>query len=968
MSLKRASRAKGVEERHGMFDDVDDGDNVPDRGRADDDTRSEDTTGVDTAPRAEPEPEAGPAQAREDGNPSGEENPATAPGSEPTTDVPAPDPAPGAVVDATEADVIEAVPMFRSEVDPEVEIPATLPVLPLKDTVVYPFAVMPLGVGKSRSIRLIEDVMKDARLVTLVAQKDASIEEAGPTDCFSVGVVARIARMLRVPDGTMSIIVQGLDRVHIEEFTATQPYLQARVRLAPETVEEGVEIEAQARAAAELFQRLVGLVPDMPEQLAVAALNQDDPRQIAYLIAGNARIDLEPRQELLELDSVQTKLERECALLTRELEVLELGRKIQSDAQEEMGKAQREYILREQLKAIQKELGEENDEAATANELREQIESANLPEEARKEAQRELSRLERIPSASPEYSVIRTYLELLLSLPWSVSTGKPIDVAKARVTLDEDHYDLEKIKDRILEYLAVRRLREDRQREAEERAAREAAEKSAAEPNGEGGGEETGAAGAAASASNGATSSAGEEKAQRAINREPILCFVGPPGVGKTSLGHSIARALGREFVRLSLGGVHDEAEIRGHRRTYIGAMPGRILQSLRRAKANDPVFMLDEVDKLASDWRGDPSSAMLEVLDPEQNFSFRDNYLDLAFDLSKVMFIATANTLDTIPAPLRDRMEILELAGYTEEEKLHIARRYLMPKQIRANGLTADEVILPDETIIAIIRNYTREAGVRNLERQIGSVCRKVARMVAEGQEPPTAVTPDMLREFLGRQRFFSETAERIDRPGVATGLAWTAAGGDIMFIEAAMMPSRESGLTLTGQLGDVMKESAQAALTYVRSNAQALGVDPRIFDGKSIHIHVPEGSIPKDGPSAGITMTTAIASLALGRRVRSDVAMTGEISLRGKVLPIGGLKEKALAAHRAGITTVILPKRNEYDLEELPKELRERMTFVAVDDAREALAIALEGGLPIRPAALAGADDVAGLAPTRD
>ncbi len=905
-----------------MFDDVKrPSDGTP----SEDDTRSQDTVSADDTTQSPPQFSVSETAA------------------EAADDAAMPDDA-----EAGMSPVVEAYPMTRSEIDTEVEIPPTLPVLPLKDTVVYPYSVMPLGVGKERSIRLIEDVMKDARLVTLVAQKDASVEEAGPADCFGSGVVARIARVLHVPDGTMSIIVQGLDRVRIEEFTETRPYLKARVRLDPETVEKGVEIEAQARAASELFQRLVNLVQDMPDQLAITALNLDDPRQIAYLIAGNVRIDLEARQELLELDSVHAKLERECALLTRELEVLELGRKIQSDAQEEMGKAQREYILREQLKAIQKELGEESDEAATINELRAQIEAANLPEEAHKEAQRELTRLERIPTASPEYSVIRTYLELLLALPWSVSTGKPIDVAKARTTLDEDHYDLEKIKDRILEYLAVRRLREDRQREAEEQAEQEA-EKEAA-----GAGAETGGA--------------AEEKAKRIINREPILCFVGPPGVGKTSLGQSIARALGREFVRLSLGGVHDEAEIRGHRRTYIGAMPGRILQSLRRAKANDPVFMLDEVDKLSSDWRGDPSSAMLEVLDPEQNFSFRDNYLDLAFDLSKVMFIATANTLDTIPAPLRDRMEILELAGYTEEEKLHIARRYLLPKQIRANGLKAGEISLPDETIVAIIRNYTREAGVRNLERQIGSVCRKVARIVAEGQTAPETVTPDMLREFLGRQRFFSETAERIDRPGVATGLAWTAAGGDIMFIEAAMMPSRESTLTLTGQLGDVMKESAQAALTYVRSNAQALGADPRIFDGKSFHIHVPEGSIPKDGPSAGITMTTAIASLALGRKVRSDVAMTGEISLRGKVLPIGGLKEKALAAHRAGITTVILPKRNEYDLEELPNELRERMTFVAVDDAREALAIALEGGLPVRPSTRTGPDEIAGIAATRD
>ncbi len=921
-----------------MFDDQD---HSPDEAPTEDDTRAQDTESADDmTPSQSTAPTLG-----ADGN---------APENAVTTDTPGDT---EAEMEASESPVAEAIPMTRSEIDAEIEIPTLLPLLPLKDTVVYPYAVMPLGVGKERSIKLIEDAMKGDRLVTLVAQKDASVEEAGPGDCFNVGVVARIARMLRVPDGTMSIIVQGLDRVYIEEFTETQPYLKARVRFTPEIVETGVEIEAQARAASELFQRLVTLVQDMPDQLAVAALNLDDPRQIAYLIAGNVRIDLEQRQELLEIDSVQTKLERECAILSREVEVLELGRKIQNDAQEEMGKAQREYILREQLKAIQKELGEESDEAATVSELRAQIEAANLPEEARKDAQHELSRLERIPSASPEYSVIRTYLELVLALPWNVSTGKRIDVAKAHETLDEDHYDLKKIKDRILEYLAVRQLREDRQREAQEQAVREATEEAAGTSPAETG-----------SAVTEPSPDADEERAKRNINREPILCFVGPPGVGKTSLGQSIARALGRKFVRLSLGGVHDEAEIRGHRRTYIGAMPGRILQSLRRAKANDPVFMLDEVDKLSSDWRGDPSSAMLEVLDPEQNFSFRDNYLDLAFDLSKVMFIATANTLDTIPAPLRDRMEILELAGYTEEEKLHIARRYLLAKQIRANGLKNEEISLSDETLVTIIRNYTREAGVRNLEREIGSVCRKVARIVAEGQTPPGAVTPDMLREYLGRQRYFSETAERIDRPGVATGLAWTAAGGDIMFIEAAMMSSRESGLTLTGQLGDVMKESAQAALTYVRSNAQALGIDPRIFDGKSFHIHVPEGSIPKDGPSAGVTMTTALASLALGRKVRSDVAMTGEISLRGKVLPIGGLKEKALAAHRAGITTVILPKRNEFDLDDLPQELREQMTFIAVDDAREALTIALEGGLPIRPSALTATDDVSRLTATRD
>jgi ATP-dependent Lon protease len=836
-----------------------------------------------------------------------------------------------------DAGVSETESERRSEIEPEVEIPDELAVLPLKDTVVYPFSVMPLGIGKERSIHLIDDVMRGSRLVALVAQKDASVEEAAPEDCYSIGVVARIARMLRMPDGTMNVIVQGLDRIAITEYTATEPFLKARVKRLPETTEEGVEIEARTRTAIDLFQRLVNLVQYLPDQLSMAVMNLDDARQVVYLIASNAQMDLDVRQALLEMDSVRDKLDRVTAFLTHELEVLELGKKIQSEAQEEMGKVQREYILREQLKAIQKELGEESEEAATINELREKIEQASLNDEAHKEANRELSRLEKIPSASPEYSVIRTYLELLISLPWNKSTGKPIDVPHARAVLDEDHYDLEKIKDRILEYLSVRRLKEDRQREAAERAQAEADE-AAASATSTPAAEET----PATPPSNTA--------AERAINHEPILCFVGPPGVGKTSLGQSIARALGREFVRLSLGGVHDEAEIRGHRRTYIGAMPGRILQSLRRVGVNDPVFMLDEVDKLAADWRGDPSSAMLEVLDPEQNFSFRDNYLDLPFDLSKVMFIATANALDPIPAALRDRMEVLELAGYTEEEKLHIARRYLLPKQIRANGLTTDEITLPDETIIAVIRNYTREAGVRGLEREIGSLCRKVARQIAEGATGQRTVTPDMLRDFLGRQRYFAEAAERIDRPGIVTGMAWTPSGGDIMFIEAAMMPSRDNQLILTGQLGDVMKESAQAALTYVRSNAQALGIDPRVFDGKAFHIHVPEGAIPKDGPSAGITMTTAITSLVTGRKARSDVAMTGEISLRGKVLPIGGLKEKILAANRAGITTIILPKRNEYDLEELPKDLREQMTFVPVDDAREALMVALEGGLPAR------------------
>ncbi len=793
----------------------------------------------------------------------------------------------------------------ESENEPGIELPDELPILPLKDTVVYPMAVTPLGVGKERSIRLIDEVMRGSRLVGLVAQKDEDVEDAGPDDCFRVGTVARIARLLRIPDGTIQIIVQGLERIVVDEFVETQPFLKAHCHLAPESSPKDIEIEALKRNAIDMFQRLVNLVQYLPDQLALAAMNLDDPRQVVYLIASTAQMDLALRQELLELDSVREKLEKVTAFLTRELEVLELGKRIQSQAQEEMGKAQREYFLREQLKAIQKELGEESDEIATVNDLREKIEQSGMNEEALKEAQRELSRLEKLPSASPEYSVIRTYLETLVALPWNKSTGKQIDVTYAEQVLNEDHYDLEKIKARILEYLAVRRLKEDRQ------------------------GTQTGGPGTGVPTS-----------------REPILCFVGPPGVGKTSLGHSIARALGREFTRMSLGGIHDEAEIRGHRRTYIGALPGRIIQSIRRAGANDPVFMLDEVDKLASDWRGDPSSAMLEVLDPEQNHAFRDNYLDVPFDLSKVFFIATANALEPIPAPLRDRMEILELSGYTEEEKLHIARRYLLPKQITANGLSVDEVTFTEEAYQTVVRDYTREAGVRGLEREIGSICRKIAKQIAEGHPGPVAVTAEKVHELLGRPHFFAEAAERIDRPGIVTGLVVTAAGGDIIFVEAAMMRSHGTGLTLTGQLGDVMKESAQAALTYVRSNAALLGIDPRVFEDNTIHIHVPAGAIPKDGPSAGVTMVAAIVSLALGRKVRSDVAMTGEISLRGKVLPIGGLKEKVLAAHRAGITSVIFPKRNEPDLDDLPADLRKEMSYFPVDDARDALTIAIEGG----------------------
>jgi ATP-dependent Lon protease len=809
----------------------------------------------------------------------------------------------------------------------EASIPDVLPVLPLKDTVVYPLSVQSLGVGQERSIRLIDDVMRSNRLVVLVAQKSSDIEQAGPRDIFTIGTVSRVVRMIRMPDGNIQIYVQGLERVEIGEFTQEKPYLVARVTVRPDVEEEDKETEAIKRNVINYFQRLITLVQYMPEGVAAHALNLEEPRQVVYIIATFVQMELEQRQKLLELDSVRAKLQELSSYLTHELEILELGKKIQTSAQEEMTKVQREYLLREQLKAIQRELGEESEEQATINELRRKIDEARMPEEALKEANRELSRLEKLPTVSPEYSIIRTYLELLTSLPWSKSTGEKIDVPRARQVLDHDHYDLEKIKDRILEYLAVRRLKEERLAEQAQQETEAAAE----EPS-------------TASSERRSTQPLQSAEARRQINREPILCFVGPPGVGKTSLGQSIARALGRNFARMSLGGIRDEAEIRGHRRTYIGAMPGRIIQTLRRVESNDPVIMLDEVDKVGADWRGDPSSALLEVLDPEQNYNFRDNYLDLAFDLSNVMFIATANSLEPIPAALRDRMEILELSGYTEEQKLHIARNYLLPKQLAANGLRKDELTLDDDTLRRITRDYTREAGVRNLEREIGSLCRKIAKQIAEGRETPIDVTADQVSEYLGRQRFFEEAAERIDRPGIATGLVVTSVGGEIIFIEATAMPGKEGQLMLTGQLGDVMKESAMAALSYVRSNAEALGLPQNVFEGQQVHIHVPAGAIPKDGPSAGVTMVTVLVSLASGRKVRSDVAMTGEITLRGKVLPIGGAKEKVLAAYRSGIRTVILPKKNEQDLaDDLPKELREEMKFVYASDIKQVLNAAL-------------------------
>lgn len=862
------------------------------------------------------------ASLEEPGNSSDSSN-----STEASTDVPV------SVTKGSETPVLETTDSSEDTPTPlddeeRLNIPEILPVLPLKDTVIYPFSVQPFSVGQERYINLIDDVMRGNRLVVLVAQKSPDIDHAGPDDIYRVGTVSRVGRMFRMPDGTVQIAVQGLERVTIDDFTQEKPYLLAHVTSKPDTQESDTETEAIKRNVISYFQRLVALVQNVPEGVAAATLNLEEPRQVVYVIATFVQMEMELRQKLLEIDSVHEKLNQLSNFLAHELEILELGKKIQTSAQEEMGKMQREYLLREQLKAIQRELGEESEEQATVNELRRKIEEAKMPDEAYKEANRELSRLEKLPTVSPEYSIIRTYVELLVSLPWSKGTATQIDVPHARQVLDEDHYDLQKIKERILEYLAVRRLKEDRlvaeqEREREEVTIEDGIEVEKLSP----------------------TQPLVAQEAARPLNREPILCFVGPPGVGKTSLGQSIARALGRKFARMSLGGIRDEAEIRGHRRTYIGAMPGRIIQTLRRVEANDPVIMLDEVDKVGADWRGDPSSALLEVLDPEQNYNFRDNYLDLSFDLSKVMFIATANSLETIPAPLRDRMEILELSGYTEEQKLHIARNYLLPKQRESNGLKPDELTVDDDAIRRVTRDYTREAGVRNLERQIGSLSRKVARQVSEGLETPIHVDSEKVIELLGRPRFLDEVAERIDRPGIATGLAWTAVGGEIMFIEVASMPGKEERLILTGQLGDVMKESAMAALSYVRSNAVALDLPRNVFEGQNIHIHVPAGGIPKDGPSAGVTMVTVLVSLAKGRKVRSNVAMTGEITLRGKVMPIGGIKEKVLAAYRSGIRTIILPEKNKADLlEDIPNELRQQMSFVYAADIRQVIEAALE------------------------
>jgi ATP-dependent Lon protease len=776
--------------------------------------------------------------------------------------------------------------------DRPLSIPSELPILPLRDTVLFPNSFMPLAVARESSVRLIDDAIANGKLIAVFTQRDAAIEEPLQADLFTVGTATHIHKMFKLPDGSLRLIVQGLARLRLDEVVATQPYLRARVSAAGETTDDAdrMEIDALARNIKTNFQQVVSLSPLLSDDLQTLASNITEPGRLADFIASSlSTISTAVKQEVLETLDIRARMDNLNRILIKELEVLELGSKIQSQVQSEVGKNQREYFLREQMKAIQKELGEGDDQTKEIEELQEKIEASGMPEPVKKEALRELDRLSKMPVAAAEYTVSRTYLDWLVALPWSKRTDEVIDLPKTKATLDADHSGLEKAKDRILEYLAVRKL--------------------------------------------------------NPAVKGPILCFVGPPGVGKTSLARSIAESLGRKFVRVSLGGMRDEAEIRGHRRTYIGALPGQIIQGLRRAESKNPVFILDEIDKLGSDFRGDPSSALLEVLDPEQNNTFRDHYLDVPFDLSEVLFITTANVLDPVPPALRDRMEVLEIAGYTEEEKLKIATDHLVDKQVKNHGLTADYIRFTPDALRQVIRGYTREAGVRNLEREIGALCRKVARRRAEGNETPIEITPEIVVEMLGAPKFLDEEMEeRTKEPGVAIGLAWTPAGGEVLFIEASKMAGSGS-LTLTGQLGDVMKESARAALSWLRMHAREYNIDPDFFTKAEMHVHVPSGAIPKDGPSAGVTMATAMASQLTGRPVRGDVAMTGEITLSGRVLPIGGVKEKVLAARRVGITEVILPQQNAKNVnEDLTPELRQNLTVHLVSTIDEVLALALQ------------------------
>jgi ATP-dependent Lon protease len=775
-----------------------------------------------------------------------------------------------------------------------IEIPKKIPLLPIRDIVVFPYMVLPLFVGREMSIKAIEVALEGNRMIFLTSQKDINVENPSPSDLYSVGTVGVIMRMLKLPDGRIKILVQGVARAKTVKFLMKEPFYQVEIKTFPDVpVSVNLETEALMRNVKEQIERLVSFGKVILPDIMVVIENVDDPGKLADLAIANMGLKVEQAQEILEITDPLQRIKRINEALGKEIELLSMQQKIQADVRGEIDKTQREYFLREQLKAIQRELGDTDDRSEEMRELREKIKEARMPEKAAKEAEKQLRRLERMHPDAAEASMTRTYIEWLSELPWSKATKDNLDLKAAHKVLEEDHYDLEKVKERIIEYLAVRKLKEKM--------------------------------------------------------KGPILCFVGPPGVGKTSLGKSIARALGREFVRISLGGVRDEAEIRGHRRTYVGALPGRIIQGIKTAGNNNPVFMLDEIDKIGADFRGDPSAALLEVLDPEQNNSFGDHYIGMPFDLSRVMFITTANMTDPIPGPLKDRMEIIRLSGYTEQEKLGIAKSYLIPRQLTEHGITEKQISIPDRTILDVIAQYTREAGVRNLEREIGHLCRKIARKVAEGEDGMVTITPQNLHTYLGVPKFMPEVEREQDEVGVVTGLAWTETGGDILYIEATTMRGKGQ-LTLTGHLGDVMKESAHAALTYVRSRAEKLGIQPDVFAKTDVHIHVPAGAIPKDGPSAGVTMATALASVFTNTPVRRDIAMTGEVTLRGRVMPIGGLKEKTLAARRAGIKTVILPKENEKDLEDLPKYLRKDMHFIFATIVDDVLDAALSKKLPRR------------------
>lgn len=767
------------------------------------------------------------------------------------------------------------------------KIPEELPILPIKGTIVFPLIIVPLVAVKERAIKLIDDALEGDKILGLVAQKNQKKEIPGKDDVYRVGTASTIAKMLRFPDGSLRLLVQGISRIRIKEFTQEEPYLKATVEIIEERWEKGVKVEALMRNIVSMFQKLIELSPHLPEELEAIVINIEEPGRLADFIVANLNFELEDKQKILETFGPVKRLQNLTPILMKEINILELGAKIRSQVKDEIDEDQRKFYLREQLKAIQKELGEKDERTIEIEELKKKIKKAKMPKDVEKVAMKELERLGVIPVQAAEYHVIRTYLDWLVNLPWSKETKDNLAIKEVEKVLNDDHYNLEDVKERIIEFLAVRKLKKD--------------------------------------------------------SKGPILCFIGPPGVGKTSLGKSIARALGRKFVRFSLGGVRDEAEIRGHRRTYVAALPGRIIQGIKQAGSNNPVFMLDEVDKIGVDFRGDPAAALLEVLDPEQNNSFSDHYLEVAFDLSKVMFITTGNIIDPIPPALKDRMEIITLPGYIIQEKLEIAKNFLIPRQVKENGLSKKLIKFTDNAILEIVNDYTREAGVRNLERSIGSICRKVARKVAEGRKTLSIVNKGNVKEFLGPAKYYSEIAERTGGVGIATGLAWTQAGGEILFVEATKMRGKKC-LTLTGQMGDVMQESAEAALSYIRSNAKKFGIDGNFYDKYDIHIHIPEGAIPKDGPSAGITMSVALASLLTEKPVKPDVAMTGEITLRGKILPIGGVKEKVMAAKRAGIKEIILPEKNRSNLEEISDKVKRGIKFVFIDCIDDAIQEALE------------------------